>query len=79
MTLRPTYIPVKDLTEQDKILTGSVIGPIKVIDDLVVKNINEADQNKYAITLYRLGTIFAHGDTVVRTLLPDDEDNDALV
>lgn len=64
-------VKVKDLQNGDKIAYGSVLGFVTAADDLTVKSIEEAAKGHYAVTLYRVGTLFLIGELAVE-LVPQD-------
>jgi hypothetical protein len=64
-------VKVKDLQPGDKIAYGSVLGFITAADDLTVKTIEEAAKGHYAVTIYRVGTLFLIGEATVE-LVPED-------
>jgi hypothetical protein len=61
-------VKVRELRPLDKIVYGTVLGSITAADDLTVKTIEEADKGRFALTLYRVGTIFVIGDQSVDIL-----------
>lgn len=62
---------VRDLRPMDKIIYGTVLGSLTAADDLTVKTIEEADKGRYALTFFRVGTIFVIGDQTVEILDPE--------
>lgn len=64
-------IKVKDLEPGDKVAYGSVLGFVTAADDLTVKTIEPALKGHYAVTFYRVGTLFLIGEATVE-LLPED-------
>jgi hypothetical protein len=72
-TERPTFVvKVSELRPMDKIAYGSLLGSVKAADDLTVKSIEPADMGRYALTLYRVGTIFVNGDQPLEILDIED-------
>jgi hypothetical protein len=65
-------VKVKDLRSGDKIVYDTLLGSVKTAEDLTVKSIEEADMGKYAVTLYRVGTLFVPGDQTVEIIDIDD-------
>jgi hypothetical protein len=65
-------VKVKDLQPGDKIVYDTLLGSMKTADDLTVKSIDQADMGRYALTLYRVGTLFVPGDQTVEILDTDD-------
>jgi len=65
---------VRDLRPLDKIVYGTVLGSVTAADDLTVKTVEEADKGRYALTLYRVGTIFVIGEQTVEILYRGNED-----
>lgn len=61
-------VKVRELRPMDKIVYGTVLGSVTAADDLTVKTIEEADKGRFALTLYRVGTIFVIGDQSVDIL-----------
>ena len=64
-------LKVKDLQPGDKIAYGSVLGFVTAADNLTVKSVEEAAKGHYAVTLYRVGTLFLIGEQTVE-LVPED-------
>lgn len=56
---------VKDLEPGDKIAYGSVLGFVTAADDLTIKTVEEAAKGHYAVTIYRVGTLFLIGEQSV--------------
>lgn len=65
-------VKVRELRPMDKIVYGTVLGSVTAADDLTVKTIEEADKGRFALTLYRVGTIFVIGDQSVDILDIED-------
>jgi hypothetical protein len=61
-------VKVRELRPLDKIVYGTVLGSVTAADDLTVKTVEEADKGRFALTLYRVGTIFVIGDQSVDIL-----------
>ena len=61
-------VKVRELRPMDKIVYGTVLGSVTAADDLTVKTVEEADKGRFALTLYRVGTIFVIGDQSVDIL-----------
>lgn len=64
-------VKVKDLEPGDKVAYGSVLGFVTAADDLTIKTVDEAAKGHYAVTIYRVGTLFLIGEQSVE-LLPED-------
>lgn len=64
-------IKVKDLQAGDKIAYGSLLGFVTAADDLTVKSVEEAAKGHYAVTLYRVGTMFLIGEATVELVAED--------
>ena len=64
-------IKVKDLEPGDKITYGTLLGFVTAADDLTVKSIEEAAKGHYAVTFYRVGTLFLIGDLPVELVSAD--------
>ena len=60
-----TVCKVKDLQQYDKIPYGTLLGSMSAAEDLTVKSVEPADNGKFALTIFRVGTIFVHGETTV--------------
>jgi hypothetical protein len=70
---------VSELQPMDKLIYGTSLGSISASDDLTVKAIERADKGRYALTLFRVGTVFVPGDLMVEivdTEPPGEDDND---
>jgi len=73
---------VGELEPFDKILAGSLLGPVTAADTLTVKAIREADNDRCAVTFVRVGTLFLHKNQMVEVLPArgghrhDDADDD---
>jgi hypothetical protein len=63
-------VKVKDLRPGDKVAYDAILGFVKAADDLTVKTIEEAAKGHYAVTFYRVGTLFLIGDQTVE-LVPE--------
>lgn len=64
-------IKVRDLRAGDKVAYDTLLGFVKAADDLTVKSIDEAAKGHYAVTFYRVGTLFLMGDQTVE-LVPEN-------
>lgn len=59
------FVRICDLQERDRVLSGAVMGSIMSVEDLTVKSVSEADNGKYAVTFFGLGTVFVHSSVIV--------------
>lgn len=73
---RSVICKISELQQHDRILSGSVLGPLTAAESLSVKAIEEGDYNKFAVTFFGLGTIFLHKDTLVE-IIPARSSEDA--
>jgi hypothetical protein len=68
MPAKTIFVKVEDLEPFDLIVGGSVLGQVHFIDTVKVKLVRAAEQGKCMVTLFTVGTIFAHGDTLVEVV-----------
>ena len=59
---------VRELQPGDKIAYGTVLGLVAAAEDVTVKDILEADKGRWALTLFRVGTIYVPGDQLVEVV-----------
>ena len=68
MTETPTELPtvsIKDLQPHDKIPFDTHLGPVRAAEALTVKSVAPGLEGKYAVTFFRVGTLFLHQDLTV--------------
>jgi hypothetical protein len=70
---RLEVVRVSELQPLDKIVAGNVLGPLSTVDSVTVKNFAPADQDKVSLTLWGIGTIFVHRDTLVEIVPKADK------
>jgi hypothetical protein len=56
---------VRELQPGDKIAYGTLLGLLKTAEDVTVKSLEEADREQWALTLFRVGTIYVSGELLV--------------
>lgn len=55
-------VAIRDLQAHDKIPYGSHLGPVSAAETLTVKSVAPGLEGKYAVTFFRVGTLFLHQD-----------------
>lgn len=77
---RAVICKVSELQPFDRITSGTLLGPFEATEMLTVKTISPADNNKFAVTFFNIGTIFLHEGALVEVIpsvqRSDDEDDD---
>ena len=58
-------VAICDLQPHDKIPYDAHLGPVRAAETLTVKSAVPGLEGKYAVTFFRLGTLFLHQDLVV--------------
>lgn len=58
-------VPIRDLQPHDKIPYDSHLGPMRAAETLTVKSVAPGLEGKYAVTFFRVGTLFLHQDLAV--------------
>lgn len=59
---------IGELQAYDKVLAGSLLGPVTAAETLTVKTIRPADNDRCAVTFVRVGTLYLHKDQMVEAL-----------
>ena len=59
---------IGELEPFDKILAGSLLGPVTAAETLTVKAVRDADNDRCAVTFVRVGTLFLHKNQMVEAL-----------
>lgn len=75
MNKRAVISKVSELKMYDRILPGSLLGMVTAAESMTVKSSSPADQDKFAVTFFNLGTLFLHKNTLVE-IIPAYDDNE---
>jgi hypothetical protein len=53
-------VDVQNLRPGDRIPVDTYLGPVTTAEELRIKSVEQAAQGKYAVTFFRIGTLFLH-------------------
>ena len=64
-------VSIRDLKPHDKIPYDSHLGPMRAAETLTVKSVQPGLEGKFAVTFFRVGTLFLHQDLMVPVIRND--------